>query len=93
MNGIPIDFIFLIYLGIMSIIGFFTMRADKERAKKNQYRIAENTLWGITILGGAAGTYFGMKTFRHKTKRPAFKFGLPFFFLVYLILIVFLLIK
>ncbi|MDG5471023.1 DUF1294 domain-containing protein [Jeotgalibacillus sp. ET6] len=83
MNPATIPIIFTTYLAVMSLIGFSCMGADKKRARKNQYRISENTLWAITILGGAVGTYAGMKKFRHKTKHNSFKFGLPFFAITY----------
>lgn len=70
-----------IWLGLycmMNIIGLFIMRADKKRAQKHQYRISENTLWLVAILGGAVGTTTGMQLYRHKTKHTAFKIGFPF---------------
>ena len=46
---------------IMNLIGLAVMKADKERAKKHQYRISENTLWLIALFGGAVGTTAGMQ--------------------------------
>ncbi|WP_026584345.1 DUF1294 domain-containing protein [Bacillus sp. J33] len=65
-----------IYL-LMNVIGFYLMKLDKEKAKKNQYRISEKNLWLVAFLSGAAGMAFGMNTFRHKTKHLQFKMGLP----------------
>lgn len=62
---------------IMNIIGLIVMKVDKERAKKHQYRISENTLWLVAIFGGAVGTTAGMQLFRHKTKHLSFKVGFP----------------
>ncbi|SDM25488.1 Uncharacterized membrane protein YsdA, DUF1294 family [Bacillus sp. OK048] len=62
---------------IMNLIGLFVMKADKDRAKKHQYRISENTLWLIALLGGAVGTTVGMQRYRHKTKHLSFKVGFP----------------
>ncbi len=62
---------------IMNLIGLFVMKADKDRARKQQYRISENTLWLIALLGGAVGTTVGMQRYRHKTKHLSFKFGFP----------------
>ena len=62
---------------IMNLIGLFVMKADKDRAKKQQYRISENTLWLIALLGGAVGTTVGMQRYRHKTKHLSFKVGFP----------------
>lgn len=62
---------------IMNLIGLAVMKADKERAKKHQYRISENTLWLIALFGGAVGATAGMRLFRHKTKHLSFKVGFP----------------
>ncbi|MEW9500633.1 DUF1294 domain-containing protein [Jeotgalibacillus marinus] len=86
MNWLSLDVLFFTYIGMMSIIGFYMMRADKERAKNNEYRIAEKTLWTVTMMGGALGTYCGMKQFRHKTKHISFRIGLPFFSFLYLVI-------
>ncbi|MEN8701251.1 DUF1294 domain-containing protein [Bacillus infantis] len=66
-----------LYLLLINAAGFFIMRADKQKARKNQYRISERTLWTIAFVFGAPGMYAGMNKFRHKTKHDAFKYGLP----------------
>ncbi|MDF2038858.1 DUF1294 domain-containing protein [Cytobacillus oceanisediminis] len=71
-----VNTIALIYL-IMNVAGFYLMKLDKEKAKRNQYRISEKSLWITAFLSGAAGMTLGMKTFRHKTKHVQFKWGLP----------------
>lgn len=68
---------FIIYLIVINLIGFYVMWSDKRKAKKGKWRIPENTLFLITILGGGVGTIAGMYTFRHKTKKLKFTFGLP----------------
>jgi uncharacterized membrane protein YsdA (DUF1294 family) len=62
---------------MMNLVGIFIMGADKKRAQKHQYRISENTLWLVAILGGAVGTTAGMQLYRHKTKHMQFKIGFP----------------
>lgn len=62
---------------IMNLIGLIVMKVDKDRAKKHQYRISENTLWLVAIFGGAVGTTVGMQLYRHKTKHLSFKVGFP----------------
>jgi uncharacterized membrane protein YsdA (DUF1294 family) len=68
---------FLLYIVMVNVIGFFLMYWDKEKAKKGKYRIPESTLWNITIAGGAIGTSLGMKRFRHKTNHKSFRYGFP----------------
>ncbi|MBP3676996.1 MAG: DUF1294 domain-containing protein, partial [Agathobacter sp.] len=42
----------LLWLLIMSIIGFIAMGIDKSKAKRNAWRIPEKTLLMIAFLGG-----------------------------------------
>ncbi|HAM79524.1 MAG TPA: DUF1294 domain-containing protein [Ornithinibacillus sp.] len=65
------------YLGFANIIGFIFMGVDKKKARNDEWRIPERTLWGIAVLGGALGSYIGMKVFHHKTKHNSFRIGMP----------------
>lgn len=65
------------FMGFMSIIGFFLMGIDKAKAKRGAWRIPEKTLLGTALLGGGAGVWLGMEVFRHKTKHWYFKYGVP----------------
>ena len=67
----------LIYLLIINAVGIFFMLADKQKAKKKQWRIPEATLMGIAAVGGSVGVLFGMYAFRHKTKHAKFYIGVP----------------
>ena len=69
--------IFLIYLLLMNIAGFAAMGIDKYKAKAHAWRIPEKTLFGLSLLGGSAGTWAGMYAFRHKTKHWYFVVGMP----------------
>lgn len=74
--------VLVIYLITVNLIAFFMYGADKAKAKKNKWRIAEKTLIGIAVIGGSVGAIAGMKVFRHKTKHWYFKYGLPAILLV-----------
>ena len=67
----------IIYLILINVLGFFIMWLDKRKARRNEWRIPEKTLFIITALGGGIGTIAGMYTFRHKTQKIAFVIGLP----------------
>ena len=56
------------YLIIINCIGFLAMFIDKVKAERNRWRIPENTLFTITMIGGGIGTILGMYVCRHKTK-------------------------
>lgn len=77
----------LIYLGIINLIGFFAMFLDKQKAKRNKWRIPEKTLFLLAVIGGSLGTTLGMHVFRHKTKHWYFKFGMPMILIVQIVLI------
>lgn len=80
---------FLIYLLVINIVGFIYMGIDKWKAKRNAWRIPEDTLFAITALGGGIGTIAGMYTFRHKTKKAKFTIGLPAILILEIILLVY----
>lgn len=80
--------IILAYLLVINLIGFIIMLIDKQRAIHKEWRIPENTLIGISIIGGSIGMLLGMSAFRHKTKHIKFKFGVPFILFIQIGLII-----
>ena len=67
----------IVYMLIMSLIGFSAMGIDKFKAKRNAWRIPEKTLFMMAFLGGGAGVWLGMRVFHHKTLHLMFKYGVP----------------
>ncbi len=65
------------YLLIINAMGLLFMHMDKEKARKNKWRISENTLLTIAALGGSVGSLWGMYLFRHKTRHLKFTLGIP----------------
>ena len=53
------------------------MLVDKQKARKNKWRIKESTLFTIAAVGGSLGILLGMYAFRHKTKHISFTAGIP----------------
>ena len=89
MNIMPLIVIsVMIYLVFINLVGVFVMWSDKQRAKKDKFRIPEKTLFLVAILGGALGTTYGMYQFRHKTKHWYFKYGMPAILVLQLIFLV-----
>ncbi|MFC4388261.1 DUF1294 domain-containing protein [Gracilibacillus marinus] len=78
-----------IYLLCMNVIGFFVMSVDKRKARKQQWRIPEQRIWLVAVIGGALGCTLGMYMFRHKTKHTIFVFGLPFLSIVHCSLLIY----
>ena len=62
---------------VANAVAFVLCGADKFFAKRGWRRIRERTLLGIAALGGSVGMLTGMNLFRHKTLKPAFRFGVP----------------
>lgn len=79
----------IIYLLIVNAVGFFIMLADKQKARKNLWRIPESTLLTVALIGGSIGSYAGMQIFHHKTRKPKFFIGIPAILLVQLALAVY----
>lgn len=73
---------FFIYILIINLIGFLFMYIDKKRAINHKFRISENTLLLLSILGGSIGSFIGMYKFRHKTKKKKFTVGIPLIFII-----------
>lgn len=77
-----------VYLLLVNIISFALMGADKRRACRGRWRISERTLFLWAAIGGSAGALIGMQTFRHKTRKPLFRFGMPALCIVQIVLLV-----
>lgn len=65
------------YFLILNIIGFVMMGIDKRKAIKGAFRIPEATLFIVALIGGSIGSILGMYTFRHKTRKRRFVYGMP----------------
>lgn len=65
------------YLLIINALACLLMLVDKQKARKNKWRIRESVLIGTAVLGGSLGALAGMYLFRHKTKHPKFTIGIP----------------
>ncbi len=64
--------IWFVYWIAMNLIAYILYAADKQRAKRDAWRIRERTLLLFGFLGGAVGALAAMKTLRHKTKHTQF---------------------
>lgn len=69
---------FLLYLVVINALAYYKMHEDKQRARRKEWRISENTLLGIAIIGGTLGIWFGMKApLYHKAAKSLFRVGVP----------------
>ena len=83
----------IIYVLLVNIIGFALMGIDKSRAKKRKMRVPEATLFVVALIGGSIGSIIGMFTFRHKTRKWYFNYGMPIILVIQIALIVALLLS
>ena len=74
-----------LYLCTINALSFLLMLIDKQKAKKNKWRIPEKTLLGVCLIGGSVGGLISMHLFRHKTKHPQFFIGIPLMLIVQLV--------
>ena len=72
------DYIYY-YLLAVNILAFVLFGADKQKARRNAWRIPEKTLILSAVIGGSVGAILGMRFFHHKTK---FAIGVPVILLV-----------
>ncbi len=77
----------IIYVIIINLFTFFMMWLDKRKAKKGKWRIPENTLLILVLLGGGIGGIAGMYTFRHKTQKMKFVIEFPVILICQILLI------
>ena len=90
---VQIQIIIISYLVVINLIAFVLYGIDKKRAIRNEHRIRESALLWIARLGGAIGSWLGIKIFRHKTKHTKFRVIVPLWIIIWVIAVVFLIIK
>jgi len=76
----------IVYYSLLNIFAWILMGIDKKRAIKNKWRISENMLMSLSILGGCVGTLIGMVTFKHKLSKKKFTITIPLFIVFHWIL-------
>lgn len=58
---------------VMSLLCYAAYALDKEAAQNGRWRIAENSLHVLALLGGWPGARLAQHRFRHKTQKAAFR--------------------
>ena len=59
------DYIYY-YLLAVNILAFVLFGVDKQKARRNKWRIPEKTLILSAVIGGSVGAILGMRFFHHK---------------------------
>lgn len=61
------------YYFVASTVAFFAYAFDKSAAINNQWRMSENTLHFIALIGGWPGALAAQRLFCHKSQKPSFQ--------------------
>ena len=83
------DYIYY-YLLAVNILAFVLFGIDKQKARRNLWRIPEKTLLLSALIGGSAGAILGMQFFPHKTRKPKFAVGVPVILVVEIVVVWFI---
>lgn len=62
----------LIYIVIINATTYWAFWIDKNRARQGDYRISENNLLFLAIIGGSSAALFARRYLRHKTHKQPF---------------------
>lgn len=65
------------YLLCLNLLTFLVFGIDKWKAQHGRWRISEESLLTLAVIGGSLGAWLGMKTFHHKTLHRKFALGVP----------------
>lgn len=63
------DYIYY-YLLVVNILAFVLFGVDKQKARRNKWRIPEKTLILSAVIGGSVGAILGMRFFTTKPEKP-----------------------
>ncbi len=79
---------YLIYwLIAANFLAFVLMVTDKRYAEAGKRRIAEDTILGWALIGGALGCFAASRLVRHKTRKQPFATKMTFLFVAEIILL------
>ena len=82
---VAIRLIYAVLIAI-NVIAFAVYGLDKKRAIHDEWRIPEATLLTLAAAFGSVGALFGMYTFRHKTRKIAFRIGFPLILIIHFLI-------
>lgn len=77
----------IIYYLAINVVAFLVYAVDKHKAIKKQWRVPEATLLTLAAIGGAFGSWAAMQICRHKTQKKKFTIPVPFFVMVHILVL------
>lgn len=70
---------FFVFMNLLAVLVIYI---DKRKSRKEGVeRVSEGLLFFLATVFGSVGVFFGMFTFRHKTRKWYFLLGIPLLFL------------
>lgn len=81
------------YLVTVNIASFILYGIDKYKAKRGKWRISEDMLLAVAVIGGSIGAWMGIKVWHHKTMHKKFTIGVPLVFALQVTLAIYFLVK
>ncbi|AKB51351.1 membrane protein, putative [Methanosarcina barkeri str. Wiesmoor] len=78
--------LFPIIYALINAASYALYGIDKFKARKNKWRISEQSLLLVSFFG-PIGALLGMQQFRHKTQKPIFRFLVPTFVGIHILLV------
>lgn len=64
------------YVLAINVLEFFAFAWDKHCARKGMWRLSEDTLLLLALIGGSVGAVAGQRILRHKTRKEPFRTNL-----------------
>jgi uncharacterized membrane protein YsdA (DUF1294 family) len=61
------------YFGMVSLFGYVMYMADKNRARSGDWRVAEQMLHLLELLGGWPGAFVAQRRLRHKCSKMGYQ--------------------
>ena len=74
----------IVYVATVNVVAFVVYGVDKYKAQKAKWRVRESALLLLAAIGGSAEAWLGMEIWRHKTRHPKFRYGVPAILLIQL---------
>ena len=82
----PVYLLFPIIYALINAASYALYGIDKFKARKDKWRISEQSLLIVSFFG-PIGALLGMQQFRHKTQKPIFRFLVPAFVGIHILLV------
>lgn len=67
----------VVYLIIINLLSFASLRSDKKRGNFSRYKIGTRTFYILALLGGSIGILIGMGYYRCFLDKPLLRYGVP----------------